>query len=146
MPKRRPARMAGMPDLNEEEIMKISMAVREAAVNAVLHGKEDPNKKVTLAFERQPTTCHRHPRSGQRARRQQNSGSIGARQPDEESGHEAFPWIRLVCGRGGNPPVPNGHRLRMIKHVPATPRTPRRLPVSMKSVLVRWMVSPIGRP
>ena len=33
--------------------MKISMAVREAAVNAVLHGNAyDPNKKVTLAFER----------------------------------------------------------------------------------------------
>src|SRR5271163_1893372 len=35
------------------EIMKISMAVREGAVNAVLHGNAyDPNKKVTLAFER----------------------------------------------------------------------------------------------
>ena len=39
----------------DEEIMKISMAVREAAVNAVLHGNAyDPNKKVTLAFERTP--------------------------------------------------------------------------------------------
>jgi serine/threonine-protein kinase RsbW len=33
--------------------MRISMAVREAAVNAVLHGNAyDPGKKVDLAFER----------------------------------------------------------------------------------------------
>ena len=37
---------------DEEEVMKIGMAVREAAVNAVLHGNGyDPSKKVTLAFE-----------------------------------------------------------------------------------------------
>jgi serine/threonine-protein kinase RsbW len=36
----------------EDEIMKISMAVREAAVNAVLHGNAyDPQKKITVAFE-----------------------------------------------------------------------------------------------
>ena len=36
----------------EDEIMQISMAVREGAVNAVLHGNAyDPDKKVTLAFE-----------------------------------------------------------------------------------------------
>src|SRR3974377_1825805 len=33
--------------------MKIGMAVREAAVNAVLHGNAyDPSKKVTIDFER----------------------------------------------------------------------------------------------
>jgi serine/threonine-protein kinase RsbW len=38
---------------DEEEVPRISMAVREAAVNAVLHGNAyDPNKKVGLAFER----------------------------------------------------------------------------------------------
>jgi len=37
----------------EDEIMQISMAVREGAVNAVLHGNAyAPDKKVTLAFER----------------------------------------------------------------------------------------------
>jgi serine/threonine-protein kinase RsbW len=36
----------------DDEIMQISMAVREAAVNAVLHGNAyAPDKKVTLAFE-----------------------------------------------------------------------------------------------
>src|SRR5208283_4067761 len=46
-------RMAAEAGFDDEEIMKISMAVREAAVNAVLHGNAyDPNKKVMLAFER----------------------------------------------------------------------------------------------
>ena len=48
-------RAAAEAGFDEEEVMKISMAVREAAVNAVLHGNGyDPNKKVTLAFERTP--------------------------------------------------------------------------------------------
>lgn len=38
---------------DDEEVMKIAMAVREAAVNAVLHGNAyDPGKKVTVDFER----------------------------------------------------------------------------------------------
>jgi serine/threonine-protein kinase RsbW len=38
---------------SEDEVMQISMAVREGAVNAVLHGNAyAPDKKVTLAFER----------------------------------------------------------------------------------------------
>ncbi|MBV9610325.1 MAG: ATP-binding protein [Acidobacteria bacterium] len=37
---------------DEDDIMKIAMAVREAAVNAVLHGNAyDPNKKVGVVFE-----------------------------------------------------------------------------------------------
>ncbi|HEY6770588.1 MAG TPA: ATP-binding protein [Candidatus Sulfotelmatobacter sp.] len=37
----------------EDEVMQISMAVREGAVNAVLHGNAyATDKKVTLAFER----------------------------------------------------------------------------------------------
>jgi serine/threonine-protein kinase RsbW len=36
----------------DDEVMQISMAVREGAVNAVLHGNAyAPDKKVTLAFE-----------------------------------------------------------------------------------------------
>lgn len=39
----------GFPD---DEVMQISMAVREGAVNAVLHGNGyAPDKKVTIAFE-----------------------------------------------------------------------------------------------
>ena len=36
----------------EEDLHKITMSVREAAVNAVLHGNAyDPNKKITVSFE-----------------------------------------------------------------------------------------------
>jgi serine/threonine-protein kinase RsbW len=38
--------------IDEDEIFKITMAVREAAVNAVLHGNSyDPQKQVTVTFE-----------------------------------------------------------------------------------------------
>jgi serine/threonine-protein kinase RsbW len=46
-------RIAADNGFDEDEIMQISMAVREAAVNAVLHGNAyDPDKKVKLEFER----------------------------------------------------------------------------------------------
>jgi len=38
--------------LDEDERFRLTMAVREAAVNAVLHGNDyDPNKKITASFE-----------------------------------------------------------------------------------------------
>jgi len=46
-------RIAAELGFGEDEVMQISMAVREGAVNAVLHGNAyAPDKKVTLAFER----------------------------------------------------------------------------------------------
>jgi serine/threonine-protein kinase RsbW len=40
---------------DEEEIDRIAMSVREATVNAVLHGNQyDPKKRVTIAFEVTP--------------------------------------------------------------------------------------------
>ena len=48
-------RIATELGFSEDEVMQISMAVREGAVNAVLHGNAyAPDKKVTLAFERTP--------------------------------------------------------------------------------------------
>ncbi len=48
-------RIATELGFGDDEIMQISMAVREGAVNAVLHGNAyDPGKKVILAFERTP--------------------------------------------------------------------------------------------
>jgi serine/threonine-protein kinase RsbW len=45
--------MATEAGFGDDEIMKIAMAVREAAINAVLHGNAyDPGKKVRLEFER----------------------------------------------------------------------------------------------
>src|SRR5437899_13101525 len=47
------SRIAAETGFDEDEVMQISMAVREAAVNAVLHGNAyDPGKKVKLDFER----------------------------------------------------------------------------------------------
>jgi serine/threonine-protein kinase RsbW len=46
-------RIAAEAGFDDDEITKITMAVREAAVNAVLHGNAyDPGKKVKLDFER----------------------------------------------------------------------------------------------
>ncbi|HEV2718146.1 MAG TPA: ATP-binding protein, partial [Terriglobales bacterium] len=46
------SRIAAEAGFGDEEVMRIAMAVREAAVNAVLHGNAyDPGKKVSLAFE-----------------------------------------------------------------------------------------------
>ena len=45
-------KIAAKIGFDEEDINRISMAVREAAVNAVLHGNAyDPAKKVTFGFE-----------------------------------------------------------------------------------------------
>jgi serine/threonine-protein kinase RsbW len=47
------SRIATELGFQEDEVMQISMAVREGAVNAVLHGNAyAPDKKVILAFER----------------------------------------------------------------------------------------------
>ncbi len=46
------SRVAAAAGFDEDQVMQISMAVREAAVNAVLHGNAyDPAKKVRLEFE-----------------------------------------------------------------------------------------------
>lgn len=45
-------KLAEHAGVDEEERFRITMAVREAAVNAVLHGNEyDPNKKITVSLE-----------------------------------------------------------------------------------------------
>lgn len=46
-------RFAADAGFDEDEIMQISMAVREAAINAVLHGNAyDPGKKIVVDFEK----------------------------------------------------------------------------------------------
>jgi serine/threonine-protein kinase RsbW len=45
-------RLASEAGLDEDERFHVTMAVREAAVNAVLHGNEyDPAKQMTASFE-----------------------------------------------------------------------------------------------
>jgi serine/threonine-protein kinase RsbW len=44
--------MAKKAGIDEDEVFRIAMAVREAAVNAVLHGNSyDPEKRITASFE-----------------------------------------------------------------------------------------------
>lgn len=46
------AQVAAKAGFDEDEVQRISMAVREAAVNAVLHGNAyDPAKKMTVSCE-----------------------------------------------------------------------------------------------
>jgi len=46
------SRIAAEAGFDEDSVMQIAMAVREAAVNAVLHGNAyDPGKKVKVDFE-----------------------------------------------------------------------------------------------
>ncbi len=48
-------RFAEESGFDESDVMQISLAVREAAINAVMHGNQrDPAKKMTLGFERMP--------------------------------------------------------------------------------------------
>jgi serine/threonine-protein kinase RsbW len=45
-------KLAGEAGLDEDERFRVTMAVREAAVNAVLHGNDyDPEKQITASFE-----------------------------------------------------------------------------------------------
>jgi serine/threonine-protein kinase RsbW len=46
------AKLAADAGLDEDECFHVTMAAREAAVNAVLHGNEyDPAKRITASFE-----------------------------------------------------------------------------------------------
>ena len=110
--------IAAEAGFDDEEILKISMAVREAAVNAVLHGNAyDPNKKVTLAFERTP-------RDLVIIIRDQGKGLDVGKIPDplapenllKTSGRGIF-LIRSFMDVVEIHPSQTGTELRMIKHV-----------------------------
>jgi serine/threonine-protein kinase RsbW len=116
------SRMATEAGFDEEEIMKISMAVREAAVNAVLHGNAyDPNKKVTLEFERTPDDLVI-------VIRDQGKGLDESKVPDplapdnlmKTSGRGIF-LIRSFMDVVEIHPSQTGTELKMIKHVHGNP-------------------------
>ena len=111
-------RMAAAAGFDDEEVMRIAMAVREAAVNAVLHGNGyDPGKKVTLAFERTA-------RDLVITIRDQGKGLDLSRVPDplapenlmKTSGRGIF-LIRSFMDVVEIHPSKTGTELRMIKHV-----------------------------
>src|SRR5580693_4642579 len=112
-------RMATEAGFDDEEIMKISMAVREAAVNAVLHGNAyDPSKKVTLAFER---TTH----DLVIVIKDQGKGLDASKIPDplapenlmKTSGRGIF-LIRSFMDEVEIHPSQTGTEIKLVKHVP----------------------------
>jgi serine/threonine-protein kinase RsbW len=115
-------RKATEAGFDDEEVMQISMAVREAAINAVLHGNAyDPSKKVTITFERTP-------RDLVIVVRDQGKGLDASRIPDplapdnlmKTSGRGIF-LIRSFMDEVEIHPSQTGTELRMIKHVHGNP-------------------------
>ena len=90
----------------DDEVMQISMAVREGAVNAVLHGNAyAPDKKVTLAFERTgERPGHHDSRPGHGHGPEQDSQPAGAGESAQDFGARNFSYA-LVHGCGGNSPI-----------------------------------------
>jgi serine/threonine-protein kinase RsbW len=115
-------RMATEAGFDDEDVMKISMAVREAAVNAVMHGNAyNPAKKVTLAFE---LTA----RDLVISIRDQGPGLDASKIPDplapenlmKTSGRGIF-LIRSFMDVVEIHPSQSGTELKMIKHVHGSP-------------------------
>ncbi len=122
-------RIAGEAGFDDEEIVQISMAVREAAINAVLHGNAyDPSKKVTLAFERTPHDFVV-------VVRDQGRGLDPGKIPDplvpenllKTSGRGIF-LIRSFMDVVEIHPSQTGTELRMIKHVHGNPADSKEAP------------------
>jgi len=115
-------RIATEAGFDEEEVMRISMAVREAAVNAVLHGNAyDPGKKVDLAFERTGDDLVI-------TIRDQGKGMDLSKIPDplapenllKTSGRGIF-LIRSFMDDVQIQPSGTGTEIKLIKHVHGTP-------------------------
>ena len=115
-------RMAAEAGFDDEDVMKISMAVREAAVNAVMHGNAyNPAKKVTLAFERTAGDLVI-------TIRDQGPGLDASKIPDplapenlmKTSGRGIF-LIRSFMDVVEIHPSKSGTELKMIKHVHGSP-------------------------
>jgi serine/threonine-protein kinase RsbW len=106
---------------DEDEVMRISMAVREAAVNAVLHGNAyDPGKKVSLVLERTAVDLVI-------TIRDQGTGLDMSKLPDplaaenllKTSGRGIF-LIRSFMDEVQIHPSQTGTEIKLIKHVHGT--------------------------
>ena len=112
------SRIATDSGFGDDEVMQIAMAVREAAVNAVLHGNAyDPEKKVELEFERTPQDLVI-------TIRDQGKGMDMAKIPDplapenllKTSGRGIF-LIRSFMDSVEIHPSQTGTEIKLIKHV-----------------------------
>jgi serine/threonine-protein kinase RsbW len=116
----RASRFAAESGFGEDEVMSIGMAVREAAVNAVLHGNAyDPAKKVTLALESNSKNLII-------TMRDQGKGLDVASIPDpcapenllKQSGRGIF-LMRSLMDEVEINPSKTGTEVKLIKHIPA---------------------------
>ncbi len=112
-------RIAAAAGFDEDQVMQISMAVREAAVNAVLHGNAyDPGKKVSLEFEQTAADLVI-------TIRDQGKGLDPACIPDplapenllKRSGRGIF-LIRSFMDEVQIQPSQTGTEIKLVKHVP----------------------------
>src|SRR5258708_40286887 len=111
--------IAAANGFGEDEVLQIAMAVREAAVNAVLHGNAyDPEKKVLLDFERVKGDLII-------TIRDQGKGMDPEKIPDplapdnllKTSGRGIF-LIRSFMDEVQISPSQTGTEIKLIKHVP----------------------------
>jgi len=116
------SRIATLAGFDEDQVMQISMAVREAAVNAVLHGNAyDPAKRVTLEFERTGSDLII-------TIRDQGKGLDPEKVPDplapenllKTSGRGIF-LIRSFMDEVQIHPSQTGTEIKLVKHVPGAP-------------------------
>jgi serine/threonine-protein kinase RsbW len=116
------SRIAAESGFDEDVVMQISMAVREAAVNAVLHGNAyDPDKKVKLDFERTGDDLVI-------TIRDQGKGLDPAKIPDplapenllKTSGRGIF-LIRSFMDEVQIHPSQTGTEIKLVKHVHGSP-------------------------
>ena len=113
-------RFAVEAGLSEDEVLSIGMAVREAAVNAVLHGNAyDPAKKVTLELKSNSKDL-------MIAIRDQGKGLDVASIPDpcapenllKQSGRGIF-LMRSLMDEVEINPSQTGTEVKLTKHIPA---------------------------
>jgi len=123
------SRIAAAAGFDEDQVMQISMAVREAAVNAVLHGNAyDPGKKVSLEFERTGGDLVI-------TIRDQGKGLDPDKIPDplapenllKTSGRGIF-LIHSFMDEVEIRPSQTGTEIKLVKHVPGSPGGAKEVP------------------
>jgi serine/threonine-protein kinase RsbW len=116
------SRIASESGFGEDEVMQIAMAVREAAVNAVLHGNAyDPEKKIDLEFERTDRDLVITIRDQGKGLDEKNIPDPLA--PDnllKTSGRGIF-LIRSFMDEVEIHPSQTGTEIKLVKHVHGTP-------------------------
>ena len=112
-------RLATAAGFDDDQVMQISMAVREATVNAVLHGNAyDANKKVAIEFKQNPKDLVI-------IIRDQGAGLDPAKIPDplapenllKTSGRGIF-LMRSFMDEVQINPSGTGTEIKLVKHVP----------------------------